>query len=545
MNSIRISLVIVLSLLFYSCSQINETTYIRLNQVGFRPEELKTAIILSKTPFESKTFRIKKSGDESEVFSDSITLLPKKLNEEIPFAALINFTSLSSNGEYFIEYDKVKSYRFRIDETIFNSVRDSLSLFFKVQRCGPTNPLLHKVCHLQDATKVIGYLDSSSVDLTGGWHDAGDYIKFLYTTAFTTYMFLFSYEFDPQKFSFDLDNDSVPDILQEARVGLDFLLRCNFADDAFITQVQDDRDHSVGWRLPENDTLTFDRPAFVKMNKSQIGIYSAALAIASRIWKNKFLDYEFSEKCLDVSKKIFQLRDRITDFNDDEKYYAQTEFDSKLALGALEIYKTSNEEKYLTLASEFGSKINENYWWSWGNFNALVYYKLSEFDDQFIFKLKKQLDYYKTKSENDLFNFAHHYNWGTNHSFAGVVLSAILYKQVTGSDDFDNLAILNRDFILGRNPWGKSFITNIGTDFPRNAHHQIAFYNSSYIPGALVSGPAPDTLFTKFNFTIPDDEMKIFNTSAIYSDDLQNFLTNEPTILSNATALFIFGYYSN
>lgn len=544
MINFRIFLVIVSSLLFYSCSQINETIYIRLNQVGFLPEDLKTAIILSKTPFKSKTFRIKKSEDESEVFSDSIILLPKKLNDEIPFAALINFTSLSSNGEYFIEYEDVNSYRFRIDEYVFNSVRDSLSLFFKVQRCGPTNPLLHKVCHLQDATKVIGYSDSSSIDLTGGWHDAGDYIKFLYTTAFTTYMLLFSYDFDPQKFSFDIDNDSVPDILQEARVGLDFLLRCNFADDAFITQVQDDRDHSVGWRLPENDTLTYNRPAFVKMNKSQIGIYAAALAIASRIWKNKFLDYEFSEKCLDVSKKIFQLRDKINDFNDDEKYYSQAEFDSKLALGALEIYKTTDEKNYLNLALEYGNNINENYWWSWGNFNALIYYKLSEFDDEFIFKLKKQLDYYKTKSENDLFNLAHHYNWGTNHSLAGIVLSAILYKQLTGSDDFDNLALLNRDFMLGRNPWGKSFITNLGTDFPKKIHHQIALFNNGYIPGALVSGPAPDSLFTKFNFTIPDDELKIFNTSAIYLDDLQNFLTNEPTISSNATALFIFGYYS-
>ncbi|WP_337865029.1 glycoside hydrolase family 9 protein [Ignavibacterium sp.] len=545
MTSARIFLFIVLSLLFYSCSQIDDNIFIRLNQVGFRPEEIKTAIILSKTPFESKTFRIKKIENKTEVFSDSITLLPKKLNEEIPFAALINFTSLNINGEYFIEYDHLKSYPFIIDEAVFNSVRDSLSLFFKVQRCGPTNPLLHKVCHLQDATKVIGYSDSSSIDLTGGWHDAGDYIKFLYTTAFTTYLLLFSYEFDSQKFSFDLDLDSVPDILQEARIGLDFLLRCNFADDAFITQVQDDRDHSVGWRLPENDTLTFDRPAFVKMNKSQIGISSAALAIASRIWGNKFSDYEFSKKCLDVSKKIFQLRDMITDFNDDEKYYAQTEFDSKLALGALEIYKTSNEKNYLNLALEFGNKINENHWWSWGNFNALVYYNLSEFDDEFIYKLKKQLDYYKTKSENNLFSLANHYNWGTNHSLAGIVLSTILYKQLTGSDDFDNLAILNRDFILGRNPWGKSFITNVGTDFPKNVHHQIAFFSNGYIPGALVSGPAPDTLFTKFNFTIPDDELKIFNTSAIYSDDIHNFITNEPTITSNATALFIFGYYSN
>lgn len=133
-------------------------------------------------------------------------------------------------------------------------------------------------------------------DLTGGWHDAGDYIKFLYTTAFTTYILLFSYEFDPNKFSFDLNNDSVPDVLQEARVGIDFLLRNYFSEDAFITQVQDDRDHKLGWRMPENHTLTINRLALVKMNKSQIRIYSAALAIASRIWRQRFLDITFAEK---------------------------------------------------------------------------------------------------------------------------------------------------------------------------------------------------------------------------------------------------------
>lgn len=545
MKTQRFISLIVLSLLFYSCTfKTTDNLFIRLNQVGFLPDDYKTAILLSDTPFEEKFFKIKDVANDREILIDSINKLPYKLNSEIKYSVLIDFTSLKNKGEYFIEYQNVKSYPFWIDDLLYNSIRDSISLFFKVQRCGPTSPLLHQVCHLQDATKVLGYPDSSAIDLTGGWHDAGDYIKFLYTNAFTTYMLLFCYEFDPDKFSFDLDNDSIPDILQEAKVGIDFLLRCDFSDDAFITQVQDDRDHKVGWRMPENDTLTFDRPAFIKMNRSQIGIYSAALALASRIWKQRFLDVTFAEKCLNASEKIFRLRNEINDFNDDEKYYNRNESYSKLALGALEIFKSTEDKNYLLMALNYGKNIGENNWWSWGDFNSLVFYKLAQFDEQFAEKLKNILGFYKSFSESNLFSLAHQYNWGTTHSLSGVVLTAILYKKLTGSKDFDNLALLNRDFILGRNPWGKSFISGVGKNFPRKIHHQIAFFNNGYIPGAMVSGPVPDSLFNKFNFTLPSDELSKFNESSVYCDEFDNYLTNEPTISSNATALFIFGYYS-
>jgi len=538
-------LFIVFSLLFYSCTtQFNDNLFIRVNQVGFLPEDYKTAIILSKIPFEKHNFIIRSVENDTEVFADSINVLPFELNSEIKYSALIDFSSLKDSGEFYIEYQDSKSFPFKIDKSVFNPVRDSLSLFFKVQRCGPTNPLYHNVCHLQDATKVIGFTDSSAVDLTGGWHDAGDYIKFLYTTAFTTYMLLFSYEFEPEKFSFDLDKDSVPDILQEAKIGIDFLLRCNFSDDAFITQVQDDRDHSVGWRLPENDKLTFDRPAFVKMNKSQIGIYSAALAIASRIWKQKFLEYEFSGKCISTAKKIFQMRNKIIDVVDDEKYYNQKEYYSKLALGASEIFKTTNDNDYLTIALEYGDSVQENYWWSWGDINALTFYNLSGFDKRFEEKLSNILEFYNSQSNSNLFGMAHPFNWGTTHSLAGVVLSEILYEKLTGSKNFNKLAVINRDFLLGRNQWGKSFISNIGKNYPAKIHHQISYLKNIIIPGAMVSGPVPDSLFYKFNFSLPSKHLNQFNNSAIYSDDFNNFLTNEPTISSNATALFIFGYYS-
>ncbi len=545
MSSIKVFFVIVLSLLFLSCNtQLNEKLLIRLTQVGFLPDDYKSAIIISKIPFEEKIFRIKNSTEGKILLVDSIKPLPFKLNPLFNYSALIEFSDLKQSGEYFLEFQNQKSFNFLIDTSLFNSVRDSLSLFFKVQRCGPTNPLLHNICHLQDATKVIGYSDSSAIDLTGGWHDAGDYIKFLYTTAFSTYLLLFSYEFEPEKFSFDLDNDSVPDILQEAKVGLDFLLRCNFADDAFITQVQDDNDHKVGWRMPDEDTLTFNRPAFIKMNRSQIGLYSAALAIASRIWRDRFYDDNFSEKCLNASKKIFEMRDIIKDYSDDEKYYKQNEYHSKLALAAAELFKSTKDEKYLQLAFNYGKQIGENNWWSWGDFNALVFYKLAEYDSGYISRLKSILVYYQNNSDSNLFGEAHQYNWGTTHSLSGVVLSSILYKRLTGSDAFDRLASINRDYLLGRNPWGISFITNIGKKFPKKIHHQIAYFNRGYLPGALVPGPAPDSLFKDNKFYFTDDKLNKFNSSSVYYDEFENYITNEPTISSNATALFIFGYYS-
>ena len=135
---------------------------------------------------------------------------------------------------------------------------------------------MHQPCHLSDAAKIIGYKDSTARDLTGGWHDAGDYVKFLKTTAYTTYMLLFSYEFDSQKFGYDLDKNDVPDILEEAKVGLDWLLRCNVDNQTLVSQVQNESDHNIGWRLPENDSLQFDRPAFVSIGKNTIGIYSCS-----------------------------------------------------------------------------------------------------------------------------------------------------------------------------------------------------------------------------------------------------------------------------
>ncbi len=532
--------------MFVNChTSLSNDIFIRTNQIGFFPDDLKTAVILSKTNLQGKPFYILENNSSEIKFEGSVADSPSVYGN-FNFCYEIDFSSLNTTGTYKIKLADTESYQFQIGNLIFNNVRDSLSLFFKAQRCGPTNPILHQPCHLSDAAKIIGYKDSTARDLTGGWHDAGDYVKFLKTTAYTTYLLLFSYEFDSQKFGYDLDKNDVPDILEEAKVGLDWLLRCNVDDHTLVSQVQNESDHDIGWRLPENDSLQFDRPAFVSIGKNTIGIYSAALALASRIWKEKFYDENFAAICLKTSERFYSLRNNVQNIDTTfSNHYPEKDFNGRLALASVELYNSTNSEKYLEEAFEYGNKAGSDFWWSVGDINSLSHYKIALHNSDFTKYIYQNLKHSKKTSDISFLREGLQYSWGTTNSFLGVSLQTILYKKLTGSEEFDSLNIYQRDYVLGRNPWGISFIYNIGTKFSKNLHSQVAFFNSGYLPGALTAGPAPSNLLEKYKIQRQntDDD---FNSHLIkYFDDRMDYITNEPTIVGNATALFVFGVLSN
>lgn len=534
-------------MLFIKCNpQFGEEIFFRTNQVGFLPTDIKTAVILSKKNLSDQSFSIINLGSKNVVLENEIsdTLIAYG---NFKYCYQIDFSSVTSLGEYIIKIADNESYPFKIGEKIFNPVRDSLSLFFKVQRCGPTNPLLHQPCHLSDAYKLIGYKDSSAKDLTGGWHDAGDYVKFLRTTAYTTYLLLFSYDFDNQKFSYDLDRNNVPDILEEAKVGIDWLLRSNINDETLVVQVQDENDHSVSWRLPENDSLQFVRPAYVNLAKNTIGFYSATLALASKIWKEKFYDDESANKWLEVAEKFYSKRNYVSDLDSTfSDIYPDNDFNGKLALAAIELYNITQKENYLRDAIEYGNNARADFWWGIGQINSLAHFKIAKYKPEFSKYIHQNLISALKYSRTKTFNEALNYSWGSTNTFMGIALQSILYKNLTASTEFDSLIILQRDYILGRNPWGKSFIYNIGLYAVKNLHSQVAFFNKGYLPGGLSAGPAPTSTLKNYSIKRNKSSLMDFNSGEVeYFDDVSDFICNEPTISSNATALFVFGYFSN
>jgi hypothetical protein len=419
-------------------------------------------------------------------------------------------------------------------------------LFFKVQRCGPTDPLLHDRCHLSDATKILGQADTSSFDVTGGWHDAGDYIKFLSTTAITTYMLLFSYNFDEERFGFDNNDNDIPDILEEAKIGLDWLLRCNYNDSLFVIQVQDESDHTVGWRLPENDSLQFSRPAIVGIGKNLVGIYSAVMAMAYKIWDESLSYPEFARLCLESSIQKYSIHKGLKKIeNGHSTFYNDKNYFGKLALGAIELFYATGDKQYLYDAVVYGDSAKSDFWWSWGDVNSLAHFRISQTVPRFIQYVSDNLSVFNLNIRKSVFSESTGFTWGTSTTFLGVALQAILYKNATGINKFDSLLYLPRDYIFGRNPWGISFISNIGDSYPENVHSQVAYFNNGYIPGALTAGPASDEILDQFEISRTNEKYNYFNSDDVkYFDDRSDFITNEPTIFSNATALFVLGYFT-
>lgn len=549
MKSFRISIILSMVIIFSlpSCTlnlKAEPEIFIRFNQLGYQPNDIKTAIVLSYNKLEGKSIYIYHKKRKEKVFEIN---LGNDLGAygNFPFTYRIDFSSVKTIGEYYFKYAQQNSYTFRINENIYSGLADSLLQFFRIQRCGYTDPLLHKVCHISDATSIIDgqKVISKTIDVTGGWHDAGDYVKFLNTTAVATYLLLFSYDFEPVKFGFDSNKNGTPDILEEAKVGLDWMLRCYYTKDKLVTQVQDLRDHEVGWRLPEDDALGYDRPAFVGIGKNLIGIYCATMALASRIWNDKFHFPEFSKKCLTAAENIYSIRNQVQNVDSSGSgMYLDKNYEGKLALGAVELYMTTLKTNYLNDATILADQAGSDFWWSWGNLNSLAHYRLAKFIPRFTDFITKNLEEFNKKKKQNLFEKGTDLTWGTNVTLLGITLQNILYKKLTNDSKYDSVATSQRDYILGKNQWGISFISGFGKNYTKNFHHQISFLKRK-LPGGFSAGPATKDFVdkAKINYDKPDLYLKFQTDNDYYRDDRMDYITNEPTITGNATAIFVMG----
>jgi len=539
----------VLILFFLSGAILSQNyIYIRTNQLAFLPEDSKSAVVMANRNLTGKTFYIVDKKNNKNVYKSKINSLFERYGR-FKYTAKLDFSSLNQKGEYYIKIGKTKSYPFFIGTGKYDKIVKSLLEFFKIQRCGYTNPKMHKTCHIADATSLIenGKKINEQIDVTGGWHDAGDYVKFLNTTAYSTYMLLFAYEYNKKFFSFDLNKNNVPDILDEAKIGLDWLLRCQYKN-KLVVQVQDLRDHTVGWRMPENDTLRFSRPAFIDIGKNLIGIYSASLALAAKIWQEDILYPDYAQKCIKTAEKYFRLAKTAPDIaKAGSGMYVDSGFEGKLALGAVELYRVTRKLIYLKKAKEMAAKAGADGWWSWGNINSLAHYRISRFDRAYLHYLRVNLEGFLKMSKTNLFGEGAAYSWGTNNTLLGVSLQNILYTKRTGSREFEKLSLLQRDYVLGRNPWGISFFYKIGKNYSRNFHHQVAFLSKRGLPGGFAAGPVKKELLKSYSIPFAKkDRLAKFQTDfCYYRDDKNDYISNEPTITAAATAIFVMGYFAS
>ena len=207
-----------------------ETPDININQVGYQPGDIKIA-----------TFRGDETGDSFEVvdtatgksiFTGQINKAEKNVSSR-ETCATGDFSSVIQPGTYQIKNDACgESYEFKIGDDVYQDLlKDAVRMLY-LQRCGEelsekqAGDFAHPACHMGEA---VVYGTDEKKDVTGGWHDAGDYGRYVVSGAKAVADILLAYENYPDVFGDDMDipesGNGTPDVLDEARYELDWMLK--------------------------------------------------------------------------------------------------------------------------------------------------------------------------------------------------------------------------------------------------------------------------------------------------------------------------------
>ena len=315
---------------------------IRVNQSGFRPQDPKYAYVADP---KEMTFKVIDANTGKEVSGGgNLTLVQSGVTRPgmWAFGAFNNiddnrvysfgdttssskedlyradFTTLSTQGEYYLVVGTDTSATFHVHPAIFNAIFENSLKFFGVQRCGNTNSQDHAACHMKDGS-AVGH------DLSGGWHDCGDHFKVVETLGYAAYALATIYLVYQEKAedrygnSYDdtLITDDYPDILYEAKIGADFIYKLYKASKADGLIAQHDMYHSVGvavqdhnfWDTPDKqDAQTFEEGGPDRVVTKGIGtasgMYAAALAYFAVGWS--VYDPNYADSLLEAAKDIYQ-----------------------------------------------------------------------------------------------------------------------------------------------------------------------------------------------------------------------------------------------
>jgi len=369
-------------------------------------------------------------------------------------------------------------------EIVYRSVR-----FYGAERCGDNhnwtlvdNPAGHS-CHMRDGESV-------GLDLTGGWHDAGDHVKVTLTIAYAAYILLKAYDAYPSAFQ-DYDDPSysgrpngIPDVLDEARFGLDWLVKAHPDANRIVAMVANsDYDHTTFMTSPAQSTNTPERggdPRPVQMGAKAdfAGTAAAALALASRLYAT--FDSTQSAVYLSKAKTAYSFAKANPGLSTSMLYaWTGMAYTDDLMCGAAELWRATGEASYRTDALSRNTSIGSHK-------SVASYAQVSDFCRHSLVKGGEQaalapwttdVDRYTTlQSTNaNIQGLLYFDKWGTCRYAMAAAFSAALLYDVTKSAKYRDFARAQYAWIKGKNPQSRSYIMGWGTNPPTRPHHRNAY----------------------------------------------------------------------
>ena len=582
--------------LLLAIAQARGEFFVRLNQLGYPPKGSKVAIVLGREALPGE-FQVVDDGSGAIVYSGASQPRSGAWGEFTQHAEL-DFSTVETPGRYRVRMGESESRPFEIG-SIYAALPDQLLEFMRQQRCG-YNPWIDKVCHSFDGRTEFGPLPAGTyVDATGGWHDAGDQLKYLLTSSNATAQmllaFLLTAEVDgaPHEMFADRFNhlgqpggNGIADVLDEARWGLDWMLKLHPTPDTLYHQVADDRDHA-GFRLPHEETVDYGwgpggarvvyaadaQPQGLQEYKSEstgmanlAGRYAAAMALGYQIWKDDPRERPYAERLLRAGREVYALGKQHEGVQQGNSYkapyrYEESTWADDMEWGAAELFRATGERAFLDDALRYAQLANTEAWmgreqtkhYQFYPFMNIGHYRLHGIADP---ESRLQLaGYYRDgiercveASAENPYRIGVPFIWCSNNLTVALATQCLLYERMTGDATFRPLAAAHTDWLLGRNPWGYSMFTEIphGGAFASDVHLFGIKLLKRPVRGGLVDGPVYRRIFKSLRgvtITEPDPLAVFQDDRAVYHDDFQDYSTNEPTMDGTASAILLWALW--
>jgi endoglucanase len=567
--------------------------HLRVNLLGYLEDDSKVAVAFSHRAVDAE-FDLVDGATDAIVFTGMVQ--PSAAEGWGTFAHYYeaDFSAFDVPGRYYLRVEDHRTPTFAIGRDAYGKAHEDLLGFMRQQRCG-YNPFLDMVCHQRDGRSFYGPMpDSTFVDVAGGWHDAGDQLKYLITGSNATARMLLAYELAGDRFGDGTNGlgqpgpNGIPDVLDEAKWGLDWMHKLHPGPDQLIHQVADDRDH-LGWKMPDGDDSDYGwgpnsyRPAYFATGSPQglaqyqseatgianlAGRFAAAMAMAYRVWVAAGGDSVFARKSLRAGREVYAMGQRQGGYQQGNSYgapyrYSERTWADDMEWGAAELCKATGEPAYLQDAIRYARMAGAT---SWMQRDTAEHYEYYPFVNVGHFALHPLVDaafqdtlagYYRDGIERTMergrtnpYGIGVPFIWCSNNLTTALITQILLYERMTGDTRYHDFMLRQRDWLLGLNPWGSSMFTGIPRDgeHPEDVHTSVWALTKRDVPGGLVDGPVLRSIYSSLlGITLysPDEFAEFQNQYVVYHDDIGDYSTNEPTMDGTAGAILWMAWFGN
>lgn len=574
----RLFFLLPLALLFVgwmATQQAGTASWIRINQLGYLPQGTKAAVWASKEKSSISSFHLVDVATGKKVFTGKAGTA---FGAYGPFqqSYRLNFSAFKKPGRYYLEAGQARSPEFVISDTAYKGSADFCLRYMRQQRTG-FNPFLKDSCHTRDGYTLYGPMpDSTHIDVVGGWHDATDYLQYATTSANATYHLLMAYRDFPTAFTDTkqangLDGkNGMADVMDEAKWGLDWLLKMHPRPDWMFNQIADDRDH-ISLRMPALDSQYgrgYERPVYfingepqqrgkflnnTKGTSSTAAKLSSAFSLGATLLKqsNKSYSQLLSEKAT-TAYQYALIKPGVTQTASVKApyIYAEDNWVDDMELAAAQLNKLTDAFSYAQqepITPWLGKDTAHHY--QWYPFINLGHFELAKRATGAA--RATVVEYYQSgleavwqKAKQNAFHRGVPFIWCSNNLTTSLAIQGIWYKQLTGDSKYDALTQANIDWLFGMNPWGTSMVYGLPSwgDTPVDPHSAFTHLKNYPIDGGLVDGPVYGSIYGNligiklYN----EDEYAPFQSSlVVYHDDYGDYSTNEPTMDGTASLIYL------